>query len=210
MSTTITIGIFDDHPILAHGLRSMLAEHSHLSVSFVALTHDDLALHLEREQPMLLFCDVVAPGVEGLDLFKYVASNFPTVAMIAYTTLNSAILVENLLAIGVKGFLNKRQPESHVLATIDTVCAGNIAVPAQFDFLVRSRSQDKQAIELSDREKQILGKIIAGRLTKEIADELNISKNTVENHRAKLFRKLDVQNVAELIKKAMNLGYLAN
>jgi len=208
MSTQITIGIFDDHPILGAGLKAMLVEHTHLSVDFIALSREQLEDQLATNPPMILFCDVVAPGVEGLELFKYVTSSHPDIAVIAYTTLNSAILVENLLALGVRGYLNKRQSEAEVVAAIESVCAGQRSVPKQFDYLVKT-SGAITAIDLSEREKQILREIVSGKLTKEIAASLNISKNTVENHRANLFRKLEVQNVAELLKKAMELGYLS-
>ena len=208
MSAQITIGIFDDHPIMGVGLKAMLIEHAHLSVEFIALNREQLEEALTTSPPLVLFCDVVAPDVEGLELFKHLNAQHPDVAVIAYTTLNSAILVENLLALGVQGFVNKRQPEAQVIAAIQTVCEGGRSVPKQFDFLLGS-PRTREAIELSDREKQILGEIISGKLTKEIAFELNISKNTVENHRANLFRKLEVQNVAELMKKAMELGYIS-
>ena len=208
MSSKVTIGIFDDHPILGVGLKAMLIEHSHLSIEFIALNREQLESELTANPPMILFCDVVAPDVEGLELFKHLSEKHPDVAVIAYTTLNSAVLVENLLALGVSGFLNKRQPEAQVVAAIQTVCEGARSVPKQFDFLL-GHAASKEAIELSDREKQILGEIISGKLTKEIAFELNISKNTVEDHRANLFRKLEVQNVAELLKKAMELGYIS-
>lgn len=205
----ISIGIFDDHPILAQGLKAMLLAHDHLSVDFIALSREALEAKLAESAPIIQFVDVVAPDVEGLELFRYLQTSYPDVAVIAYTTLNSVILVENLLGLGVKGFVNKRQPEEQVVAAIEQVCKGEIYLPTQFQHLGRSVAQAKAVIDLSVREKQILGKIIEGRLTKEIADELQISKNTVENHRAKLFRKLEVQNVAELIKKAMALGYLS-
>lgn len=208
MSTYISIGIFDDHPVLASGLRSMLEAHSLLKISLVEHTRDGLINALQQCPLDVLIMDVVAPDVEGLELFKEVHQKFPGIAVLAYSTLKSPVLVENLLAIGVQGYVNKRQPASELLDALNAIVSGNTWVPEQYRHLtVRSGTTPTTLVELSAREKEIIRLIVDGKLSKEIANELGISQKTVENHRHRLFRKLEVNNVAELLKKVLSLGY---
>ena len=179
-----------------------------LKISLVEHTRDGLINALPHCQLDVLIMDVVAPDVEGLELFKEVHQKFPEIAVLAYSTLKSPLLVENLLAIGVQGYVNKRQSESELLEALNTIVSGKTWVPEQYRHLaVRGGSTRTTPVELSAREQEIIRLILDGMLSKEIAHELGISQKTVENHRHRLFRKLEVNNVAELLKKAISLGY---
>lgn len=150
---------------------------------------------------------MVAPNVIGLELFESISKQYPDIQIIAYSSLASPILVENLLTIGVKAYVNKKHPLSHLLKAIKCILDGRIYVPDDYAFLVKKSLFTEKRILLSRRETEVLELIQKGKLTKEIAAELYISKNTVNNHRVALFNKFDVGNMAELIRKAMQLGY---
>ncbi|MEM7283406.1 MAG: response regulator transcription factor [Pseudomonadota bacterium] len=208
MSLTISIGIFDDHPVLGIGLRGMLAPYSDFQVNVLEQTRESLLTALHQQPVDVLILDVVAPDVEGLDLFKEIRTVFPDIAVMAYTTLKSPVLIENLMALGVQGYVNKRQPEAELIEAVTTVAAGKTWVPKAYEYLTKRSVYDEVApVELSAREQEIVRMILDGKLSKEIAAELGISQKTVDNHRSRLFRKLEVNNVAELLKTVMSLGY---
>ena len=207
MSTSIRIGIFDDHPLLASGLQASLDTQPDFSVAFTAETREALQASLGQHELDVLVLDVVAPDVEGLELFRQLGNSHPELPLMAYTTLKSPVLVENLLALGVLGYVNKRQAVAEAQETVRQVASGQVAVPEQYRYLVKRPSQQPDPVELSPREVEIIRLILNGKLSKEIASELGISQKTVENHRHRLFRKLEVQNVAELMKKVLSLGY---
>jgi DNA-binding NarL/FixJ family response regulator len=202
-----TIGIFDDHPALALGIRAELEATGHFTVAVMATNVHDFLQKLETVELDLAVMDIVAADVSGLELFQKVHASHPEIAMVAYTSLSSPMLVDNLLRTGAAGYVNKRQPVSELVDALLHVSNGGVHVPAQYGFLVAKAFAAKKPLTLSPREIDILKRVVSGRLSKEIADEFGISQNTVENHRSNLFRKFNVANVAELIVQAGQMGY---
>ena len=207
---TLQIALFDDHPLITNGLSALLAQHSNYKVVVSANQPDALLAALRSHQADVLVLDIVAPGVDGLDLFKTIRKEHPELLIIAHSSLTSTVLVENLLHMGIRGFVNKRQPPETIFTAIDEVIQQRIYVPESYRFLVKHVSSIEPTEDLSPREKEILNLIAKGHPTKAIADTLFIATNTVENHRANLFRKFQVKNVAELLRQAMRLGYLSD
>ena len=206
---TTRIGIFDDHPLIGKGLADFILEAgSSMVVIFLSKTKEDLLKQVKLNEPDILILDIVAPDVTGLELFETISLHHPTIKLLAYSTLNSAILTENLLSIGVRGFVNKKQDPSEILKAIQLLSEDKMAIPEEYKFLT-SKYRELNHAALSKREIEIL-KMIANELTSaEIADKLFLSLHTVENHRQNIFRKLDVKNLAGLIMTANKLGYIS-
>ncbi len=205
----IKIGIFDDHPIVSNGVISFFSNHLfEVSVMFCASTREDLIKNLEKSKPDLLILDIVAPDVTGLDLFTELIKQHKSIKIIAYSTLKSHVLVENLLSIGVKGFVNKNQQPEDLLQAIKDVYYDLIYVPEKYKFLT-SRFREPVKNTLSNRETEILLLISKEATTEEIALKLNLSTKTIENQKLSLFKKLEVKNAAGLILAATRLGYIS-
>lgn len=204
---TIKIGILDDHPMITSGLKSLLEQDQSMVVSFVLSGVEQIDQALESQPIDILMLDVVVPGVAGLEMFARLRKRMPELAIIAYSSLTSTILVQNLLALGVRGYINKKQEPWEVMLGVQRVLSGAVYVPPDYRYLIQQKTLEQEQVNLSEREVEVLKLIVAGYITKEIAERLFISKNTVDNHRASLFRKFDVQNLAELIRQATNLGY---
>ncbi len=155
--------------------------------------------------------DIVVPDVSGLDLFKEVISIHSNARIVAYSSLKSKMLIKNLLTMGVKAYVNKRQPNENLIEAIHRAKEGMNYVPEEYKALLESinssRKEAVEVLELSEREKQTLHYILQGLLIKEIAYTLDISSSTVEKFRANLFRKFNVENVSELILAAQKMGY---
>lgn len=201
------IGLFDDHPLMTDGLKTLLQTNEQFCIKLTNNSKETLLESLKNTPLDVLVLDVVAPDVNGLELFKIVANDYPNIKVIAYTTLTSVVLIENLLINGVKAYINKRQNSSEILAAILDVCHNKMYVPEQYQFLLKKERKITNPISLSTREQEVLDLILDGKLSKEIAELLSISKNTVENHRTNLFKKFQVSNLAELFKQAIRLGY---
>lgn len=209
-AASIAIGIFDDHPIITDGMKGILGESDEFELTLVVNSKKDLFAELTEKIPRVLILDVVAPDVSGLDLFTEVREKYPDISLVAYTTLNSTILVENLLISGAHAYINKRQRPEEIREALREVCNGRKYVPEEFRFLLETINPLENPVNLTQREREILALVLDGKLSKEIADLLNISQNTVENHRANIFRKFEVSNLAELFKQAARLGYLGD
>jgi DNA-binding NarL/FixJ family response regulator len=205
----IRIGFFDDHAMIGKGLNTLIGNFkSDFSSVFVANDKATLIKNLSTQEIDVLILDIVAPDVVGLELFEMVVSDFPEIKVLAYSSLNSPILIENLLSIGVMGFVNKKEEENVILSAIINVYNDTIFVEDQYKYLT-SKYRELVPTILSEREIEIL-KLISQELTsQEIAGQLHISMRTVENHRTNIFKKLDVKNTAGLIMAANRLGYLS-
>jgi DNA-binding NarL/FixJ family response regulator len=204
-----TIGVFDDHPVVTQGLKTLLAGDSKLQVSLVAHNSTELLDAIQKMPLDVLILDVIAPDVSGLELFQKIRTDFPRQKIVAYTTLSSPVLVENILLNGAKGYMNKRQSPEEIREALLKVCEGGRYVPEDYKHLLERRIPKGESVKITDREGEILSLILNGKTSKEIANQLSISLNTVENHRSNLFRKFEVKNVAELIRQATRLGFLS-
>ncbi len=204
---TIRIGLFDDHTFIVKGLADFLTS-SEMEVVFCSVTKIDLLEQLVKNEIDILILDIVAPDVLSIELFEEIADNYPLIKIIAHTTLSSAMLVENLLSIGVKGFINKKQPEADMVKCIRNVYANEISIPEEYHFLT-SKYRSLISNVLSPREIEIIQLIAAEHTSQEISDKLAISIFTVENHRKNIFRKLDVKNLAGMMLTASRMGYIS-
>jgi DNA-binding NarL/FixJ family response regulator len=207
METKITLGIFDDHAFFITGLRNFLEQHECISIIFTANNTQDLEKELNNKQPDILIMDVLAPDVTGLDLYLNVRKNHDQVKIIAYTSLRSKILIESLMGIGVKGYVNKNQPPEDLLEAIKDVHYDLISVPDEYNDLIPETTKVKSIFTV--RESEIMKLIAEGQTSDAIAQKLSVSLRTVENIKLNLFKKFDVKNAPELILTATRLGYLS-
>jgi DNA-binding NarL/FixJ family response regulator len=207
--STIKIGILDDHPIVSRGLADFFNDkNNQFIVEFTANNRTDLLEKLGKGMPDVLIVDIVVPDINGLDLFSELIKTFKGVKVIAYSTLRSPVLVENLLTMGVRGYVNKNQEPEELAIAVKDVYYDLISVPQKYKFLT-SRFREPESSLLTKREMEILLLIAAEETTQQIATKLGVSPKTVENQKIVLFKKLDVKNAAGLVLAATRLGYVS-
>jgi len=202
----IKVGIFDDHAFSAKGLAYFLSCNE-VNVMIICTSKSELIEKVAAADLDVLILDISAPDVAGLELFEYFYTNHTKLKIVALSSLSSVMLVENLLILGVKGFVNKKQKEEDILECLKITNNGAIYIPKEYHFLT-SKYRVPAPVVLSEREIEII-KLIAQELTsQEIADRLFISYFTVENHRKNIFRKMGVKNLAGMIMAATRMGYI--
>lgn len=208
LMSKIKIGIVDDHQAVAQGLSSELTQTGQHEVLFILSKQTEVLNALRAGLPDVLIMDVVMPGSLGIDMFKEVLTAYPSLNVMAYTALNSPMMVEQLIRAGAKGYVSKNQPLSELADAISDVYYDRIYLPDDYHFIHRKIKNSAGPEELSKREVEILRLIAGEKKTPEIAELLCISVNTVETHRRHLFDKLQVSNLAGLIKAGVDLGYI--
>ena len=207
--SVIRIGILDDHPIISMGLADFFNDKKNeFVVEFTANNRLNLLAKLEKGVPDVLIVDIVLPDINGLDLFSELIKTYKGVKVIAYSTLRSPVLVENLLTMGVRGYVNKTQEPQELALAVKDVFYDLISVPQKYKFLT-SRFREPENSLLTKRETEILQLIAAEETTQQIATKLGVSPKTVENQKIVLFKKLDVKNAAGLVLAATRLGYIS-
>jgi DNA-binding NarL/FixJ family response regulator len=205
---TIKIGLVDDHHAIALGVSSELSKTNGYEVLFVVSERNDIQHALSIHSPDILIMDVVMPGTISIDHFKDVLSNYQHQKIIAYTALNSPVIIELLFRVGVKGYVNKNQPLNDLVTAIQQVQNNKLYLPEEYSYLLKKIKSNEVPEQLSEREIEILRLITKEKKTPEIAELLHISVNTVETHRKHLFDKLHVSNLAGLIKAGFEMGYI--
>lgn len=204
----IKVGIFDDHPIVLEGLEAQFKNLQGYEVRLIASTKADLLNQIRKTELDVLISDVVSIDVSGFEVFEWMAQHMKHVKLIAYSSLNNSLLIENLLQNGVKAYVHKSSNFTTLLAAIQAVLDNQFFLPDEFKYL-NSIYRPFINSQLTQREIEILVEIANEKTSSEIAESLFISISTVENHRKNIFRKLGVKNVAGMILVANRIGYLS-
>ena len=145
----------------------------------------------------------------ALDVIKKSRKAYPNIGFITLTMHDEGQYVTKAVRSGADGYLLKNADEDQVIEAIFKVHQGGKFFPSDVSqLMIDSITMEGDVKQLSQREKEVLDKVAEGKTTKEIADELIVSTRTVETHRANMMKTLDVQNSAELIKKAAKLGLI--
>jgi len=207
----IKIAIADDHPMIIKGLQNMLGNYPHI---LLTATYPNGALLLEglkRDTPDVLLLDIQLPGKTGDELAPVILKKYPHIRILTLTNFDSTLHVSNMLRQGVHGYLLKNAEEDVLIRAIETVFrGGSFLEDSMKDRLHRLDIRITRTVSakstLTPREKEILQLIVNGDTSQEIADKLFLSLHTVENYRTSIMLKLDVKNMAALIRKALRTG----
>jgi len=207
----IRIAIADDHPMIIGGLKNMLSVYPHITLAGAYVNGADLLKGLEKMEPEVLLLDIQLPDKTGDLLAPVILKRHPGVRILALTNLNSALYVHNMLRMGVLGYVLKNTDPEIVIRAVETVYEGREFIdPALMDSLDQFKQRMKREAALKPtltlREKEILRMTVNGDTIQEISEKLFIGLRTVEYLRSNLFLKLDVKNMAGLIRKALLLG----
>ena len=205
----IRVLIVDDHPLFRRGLRTSLADVSDVEVVGEASDGEQAVRVALELQPDVVLMDVQMPGVSGVEATRRVLAEAPAIGVLMLTMFEDDGSVLAAMRAGARGYVLKGAGQEDVLRAIRSVAAGD----AVFGAAVATRlldhfssPQDKAFPDLTDREREILELIAAGRSNQWIATELAVSVKTVRNHVSNVFAKLAVAGRAAAIVKARNAG----
>lgn len=209
---SIKIILADDHEILRHGLSKSLEQESDIKVIGQA-SDGHSAVDLVRElQPDVIIMDIGMPDLNGVEATRKITKNHPKVKVIGLSMHSSDKYVREMFKAGASGYLLKNCPFEELTEAIRTVAGGKTYIsPAIGDMIVKeyaSKPDEEKSVFsiLSEREREVLQLLAEGKTTKQIAKRLHISPKTVEAHRLRIMERLDIDNVAQLTKYAIQEG----
>lgn len=207
----IRIAIVDDHSIVRTGLRQYFSEHVDLRVTGEAANGRE-ALDLVRRGDLdVLVMDLSMPGPGGLELIRQVLGHVPQLPVLVLSMHADGPIVTRMLRAGAVGYLTKDCDPEELLTAVRNAARGRRYIdPSLVDSVIRSHAAAEQATdhcaELSERERQVLERMVAGRSVGAIADELQLSPKTVSTHKTRLMHKLEVHSIADLMRFAIRHG----
>ncbi len=202
----------DDHTLMRAGIRALLENIA--GVEVIAEASDGAqVLHLLKTQPPdILLTDIAMPGMNGLQTAACVAKEFPGVRVIILSMHANEEYVCQAMQVGAAGYLLKDADPGELERALRAVAAGEtyltpaISKHVISDYLRRVSGEKTSPEPLTPRQREILQLIAEGKSTKEMARILQISAKTVETHRAQLMDRLEIHDIAGLVRYAIRAG----
>lgn len=199
--------IADDHPLVRQGLKQVLEAQADLDVVAEAKDGNDAVQQAGSVEWDVAVIDFNMPGKAGVELVKELRRRYPARPVLVLSMYPEDRYALRLLKAGAAGYLNKESAPEELVGALHKVAAGGRYVSAALGeklALALSGSGEQPAYEkLSDREYQIMWLIASGKTVGEIAKQLFLSANTVSTYRARILKKINVQNNAELMRYAI-------
>jgi DNA-binding NarL/FixJ family response regulator len=212
--TPVRVLLADDHKLVRAGFRAMLNNLNNVEV--VAETGDGReALELiQKHRPDVAFVDITMPSLTGLEVAKRAAKEAPNVRIIIVSMHTAEEYVGRAVRAGVAGYVLKNADPIELELAIRAAVKGEIYLsPAVSKSLIDDYSRrlaEEKTLEdrLTTRQREVLQLIAEGQSTKDIASRLNVSIKTVETHRKQLMERLDIHDVAGLVRYAIRAGII--
>jgi len=206
----VRVLIADDHEMFRQGLRVLLEEEG---FQFVAEASDGReAVRLcEQHHPEAAILDISMPLLNGIFAAREIIKANPRTKVVLLTQHTEDQMVLESLRAGVTGYVLKTRASSELVHALRAVCRGEMYLTQSISRAVVQAFLTKDSLPvrpLSDRERQVLQLVAEGKTTKEIASLLGISVNTAETHRTNLMEKLDIHDMAGLVRYAMRNGVI--
>ncbi|WP_299190104.1 response regulator transcription factor [uncultured Aquimarina sp.] len=211
-SNTYKLVVADDHKMFLDGLLSIISHESDYEIVYTASNGLDLKKYIDintTDQIDLAILDINMPKMDGVALNHYIKENHPNIKTLIVSMLSEPQKIYELTQAAVNGYIPKNAKKEELLKAIETILKGsNYFSNSIKEAYTKSIFEQKQhnEINLSKREKEILQLIAKEYTTQEIADQLFLSKYTIEGYRTSLISKLNVKNVVGLAKHAIKLG----
>lgn len=204
--------IADDHALVRAGIRALVEKIPGVEVVGEAGKGSEAKELITKLQPDLVLLDITMPDGNGFDVLLHVQENFPQTRIIVLTVHEAGEYAIRALREGAAGFLPKSAASTELEQAIQTVVRGDRYISpetSQRTVLEYGKGTRRDQLEaLSPRQREVLRLIAEGRTTKQIAQELQISVKTVETHRSQLMERLDIHDVAGLVRYAILVGLI--
>jgi DNA-binding NarL/FixJ family response regulator len=212
--TPIRVLIADDHALVRAGIRALVEKIDGVIVAGEAGQGNE-ALRLIRElKPTLILLDITMPDGNGFDVLEHVTREFPDIRVIVLTVHEAGEYTMRALREGAAGFLPKSAAGVELEQAIQTVMRGEVYISLETSKKVlleygKVATKTDLLATLSRRQVEVLRLIAEGLTTKQTAQALEISVKTVESHRAQLMERVDIHDVAGLVRYAIKMGLVS-
>ena len=223
MTKPVRVLLVENHGLVRAGVAGLLRNLPNVEV--VAQAADGYeALSLIREsRPTLVLTDIAMPNLNGMEMLARITKEYPGVRVLMMSMYTDEEHVRNALRLGAAGFLSKDSTPAELTRAIEVVSQGNVYLSPKItsillnDYLPRLQgertkptSQEREPLtRLTPRQREILQLVAEGRSTKDIATLLKMKVKTVEVHRARLMKRLDIHDTAGLVRYAVRYGIVA-
>ena len=197
--------VVDDHPLLRVGITAIVNARSDMNVVAQAQTGEEAVALFPRCRPDVTLIDLKLPGMSGVATIKAIREVHPTARFIVVTTYEGDEDIHRALEAGAQGYVIKGMPYQVLVQALQRVHSGRRFLPPTVVDALASRMPDS---ELSAREQEVLGLLVAGKSNKEIALSLRITEATVKSHVSAILMRLNVNDRTQAVVTALQRGLI--
>ncbi len=205
---SIKVLVADDHEIVRQGLKTIISEHSDLSIAGEAENGNQVLKILKKTKVDVVLLDFDMPEKNGLDTLIELKALYPKLPVMILSIFPEDHYGTRFLKAGASGYLQKSSATDQLIDAIRKVFNGGKYISSALtDRLVTNLNRDHERPlheSLTDREFQVFCLLATGKKLKEIADELCLSINTISTYRSRILQKMDLKSNADVIHYAIN------
>jgi len=200
----------DEHPLVREGLKALMAAEEDLQVCAEASNTREARAAIKQSNPDAVITSITLKNDDGIELVRDVRLHFPKLPILVLSAHNELIYAERVLSSGANGYIMKGATTADILKSLRQILAGGVYVSEVVSGNMIKRFTGGAAVaegpieRLSNRELQILRMLGGGMSTREMANTHNLSVKTVESHRQRIKRKLNLSNGSQLVQYAVS------
>jgi DNA-binding NarL/FixJ family response regulator len=207
----IRVVLADDHFVVRNGIKTLI-DGSEIEIIGEANNGVEAVEAVKRLSPDVVLMDISMPQMNGLDATEIISKQYKNSKSLILSMYDNEEYILSAVEVGALGYLLKDAPREEILKAIRAVAKGekyfnssisNIIINGYLKVKKSVQSESEVNVKLSKKELIILKQIVEGLNSRQIADKLELSIRTVDNHRANMMKKLSVRNAAELVKYAI-------
>jgi DNA-binding NarL/FixJ family response regulator len=207
--------LVDDHAVVREGLRALLSDDNRFEIVGEAADGVAALSAAERLQPDVVVLDVSIPGLNGAQVARRLKASQPGVRTLALTVHEEGGYLRSLMDAGASGYVLKRSAPAELLRAIEVIGDGGTYLDSSIASqligrLGQRRLVDEPSAALSEREREVVQLVAHGYSNKEIAEKLDVSVKTIETYRYRATDKLGLHGRADLVRYAIDQGWLAD
>jgi len=206
----IKVAIFEDNKMLRESLQQLINNAEDMACTGAFPDANKLVRNMQLANPDVVMMDINMPGTSGIEAVHVIKEKFPQVQILMQTVFEENDKIFAAICAGASGYMLKKTPPQKMIEAVrETYLGGapmtaSVAVKVLQMFRSQSTSQQKEFIDLSEREKEILALLVKGKSYKAVASDCFISIDTVSTHVRHIYEKLHVHSKSEAVAKAIN------
>ena len=205
----IKVLIADNHPIVRLGIKQVIESGSDMEVIADVATTGELFEVLEKVTPDVVMLEMDNPEINGIATLRKMKQEFPNVKALMYSGQSEDVYALSTIRAGAFGYLSKTADLDYIISAIRKVSEGNMFITNELAqrlaFDEGTQKPRRFFRKLSSREVEVLKLLASGKRNKEVAEGLNLNEKTVSTYKARLMKKLNVDNLVDLLQQAKAL-----
>jgi len=205
----VRVALVEDQRLVRQALGALLAREPGIEVVGEAANGRDAIALARAKRPDVMLLDISLPEIDGIEVARTLRRQMPELKIIALSMHNEQRVVQEMLAAGAIGYVDKSSAYDELPRAVRAVMQGQIYLSPEVTRSALAPAAAARKVSISQREREVLALLAAGKRSRQIAEHLHVSTATIEVHRRNIMRKLGLRTVAELTRYAIREGLVS-